>query len=469
MATFEQYYDANPMGAIDRNQWTEWDPVINVAFHDHAIFSPLIQWADMSPQAKLLVTGRELLPGHVNHNAIALRQKYISAAYMDSRERKIKADKRYGGKVQYDAYDQLINQWRLGGRQGFADGILRQHLNRSILITHEKLARDATLNNANVVSYAGGATNFAGLLGTSDYKFIIEELRQVDLRLSVRVKDAMLQWGQYDGAPVPGVKDKLVITTPGVVYDIWDQMDSRYMMDLRDLGDQRIINGGAVRYKGWTIVEDWDAALWNAGPLVKQVAITSPVTAGDGALDPDADNPLDATYYVGQGSAGVTHYVQCSDLGTSQFKVGDFITLHTAKTNANGVTDGVDALDGQTMVLEIARVDEVNERLTFRMPVMDDYNLAFTGTPNGGAAQTCYGFITKGAHIHPLYQMGARGHSLFAFKRRLALHNPPAVDDFEAVTRVSWDEYGSVNKWQGDLHEVHYVRASFGNRDVVGV
>jgi hypothetical protein len=469
MATFEEYYDANPMGAIDRNQWTEFDPVINVAFHENSIFTPLIQWADMSPQAQLLVTGRELLPGHVNHNAIGLRQKYITAAYFDSRERKIRANLRYGGKVQYDVYDQLINQWRLGGRQGFADGILRQHLNRSILVTHEKIARDATLRNANVVTYPNGATSFADLTAAGDYKFVIESLRQTSLRLSVRVHDAMQQWGEYDGAPVPGIKDMLVITTPGVIYDIWDQMDSRYMMDLRDLGDERIINGGQVRYKGWTFAQSWDAALFNSGIITKQVAVTLPITAGDGAMDPDVDSPLDATWYVGQSSSGVTHYVQCTDFAPGDFAVGDFVTLHTARTASYGITNGVDPLDGQSMVLEVASVDAAANTLIFRMPVMDDYNAPFTATPDGGASGTCYGFITKGAHIHPVYEIGARGHSLFAIKRGVKLHTPPAIDDFESVTRVSWDEYGAINKWQGDLHEIEFVRASFGNRGVVGV
>lgn len=469
MATFEDYYDANPLGAIDRNKWTEFDPAINVAFHERAIFTPLIQWGDMNPQAQQVVTGRELLPGHVNHNSIGLRQKYISAAYFDSRERKIVANQRFGGKVQYDTYDQLVNQWRLGGRQGFADGILRQHLNRSILETHEKIARDATLTNANVKTYSGGATDFSGLAATGDYKYLIENLRQVTLRLSVRVKDAMQQWGEYDGSPIPGVKDMAVITTPGVVYDIWDQMDSRYMMDLRDLGDQRIVNGGQVRYKGWTFIESWDAALFNSGILSKQVGVIAPITAGDGALDPDVSAALDGTYYVGQSSDAVTHYVQCSDFGSSDFAIGDFVSLHVQRINTNGVTNGVDPLDGQTMVLEVAAFDAATNRLTFRMPVMDDYNVAFTATPDGGSAATVYGFITKAAHIHPVYEIGARGNSLFAIKRGLKLHTPPAIDDFQSVVRVSWDEYGQINKWQGDLHEIHYVRASFGNRSTVSV
>ena len=470
MATFEQYYDANPLGAIDRNQWTEFDPVIQVMFRNKSIFTPLIQWAPLNPNASLFVTGRELLAGHVNHNPIGLRQKYITSAYFDSRERRLSANKRYGGKVQFDHYDQIINQWRLGGRQGFADGILRQHLNRSMLVTHEKLARDSMLTNVNVTTYPSGATDFAGLLANSDFKYDITHLRETELRLSVRAKDAMQEWGEYDGAPVPGVSDMLVITTPGVIYDVWDQMDSRFMSDLRDLNDARIMNGGVVRYRGWTFVQSWDACLWNAGTIVKQVAVIGPITAGDGAPDPDT-TALDGIFRVGQNSSGITHYVPCTDLGTTQFVKGDMVTLHVGRTATYGITDGVDPLDGRTMLLEVYAVDETNERLSFRMPVMDDYNESFTYTTlaGSGSVGTGYAFITKAADIHPVYEIGARGGSLFAIKEGIRLHNPPAIDDFESVVRVAWDEYGEINPWQKDLHEIQYVRATFGNRGAVGL
>jgi hypothetical protein len=464
MTTFEDYYDANPLGAINKNQWTEFDPLINATFQDRAVFTPLVQWADMNPNAQLYVTGRELLPGVVNHNSIGLRQKFITAAYVDSRERHIVSAARYGAKVQYDVYDEVINQWRGRGRAGFADGILRNHLSRSILLTHEKLARDATINNCNVVTYANGATNFAGLSASSDYKFNIQELRDVALRLSVRVKDAMLAWGEYDGAPIPGVNDMLVITTPGVIYDLWDQMDSRYMMDLRDLGDTRIINGGIVRYKGWTFAQTWDAALWNSGTITKQVGIQNPVTAGDGAYDP-AVSAVDNTYYVGQNSSGVTHYVMTTGFSSTDFVAGDFVSLHTARTSAYGVSNGCDPLDGATVLMEVVHADNSTGELVFRMPVMEDFNVPIQDATLG----TVYGYITKAAHVHPVYEIGARGHSLFAIRRGLKLHTPPAIDDFESVVRVSWDEYGQMNKWQGDLHEINYVRATFGNRGSLSV
>ena len=121
------------------------------------------------------------------------------------------------------------------------------------------------------------------------------------------------------------------------------------------------------------------------------------------------------------------------------------------------------------MVLEIQSVDAANDRLTFMSPVMDDYKESFIGTPDGGSSATLYGYITKAQHIHPVFLVGARGSNLFAIRQKVEIHAPPAVDDFVSVARVSWDEYGAMNNWNGDLNEIHYAAASFGNRGAISI
>lgn len=469
MSDFDLYYGLNPVEVWDQNRWTIYDPEIAYAFRMSSIFTPLVAWVPLENNAPLFVTGRELLPGHVNHEPIGLRQRYTTAAYMDSRQRQVRADYRYGGKVQFENYDELINMWRKGGTRGFIEGILRQHLNRSIVETHEKLSRDAFIENVNVKTYAGGASDFSGLSASEDYFYDIKEMRNVKLRLSVRAKFTTHQFGTYAN-PVPGSSDLLVITSPAVVYQLADQMEGEYMQNLRDLRSEQIMNGGAIRYQGVTYVEDWNSVLWNAGAIVKQVAVTQPITAGDGAPDPST-TAIDGTWYVGQNNSALKHYLQCSDLGTGQFKAGDFISLHTVRTNANGVTDGCDPLDGRTMVLEVLSVDEVNERLVLRQPVMDDYSEGFSYTTlaGSGATGTAYAFVTKAAHIHPVIEVGARGAQYFAMRRGIQIHTPPAIDDFQQVHRITWDLFGGMNKWNGDLYELHYTRAPFANRGAVGI
>lgn len=329
------------------------------------------------------------------------------------------------------------------------------------------LARNGLLANTNVKVYMGGATDFDGINATGDYKFDIKVLRDIKLRMSWRTKFAVGRAGNYAN-PVPGNNDLLIISTPGVVFDTWDQQDNEWMMNLRDLQDERIINGGVIRYNGFTVVETWDALLANCGSITKQVGITSPVTAGDGAPDPDSAT-VAGVWYMGQSSSGITHYVQCSDFGASDYAVGDIVTLHVNRTSGNGVTNGVDYTDGMSMDMEVQAVDATNNRLTFMTPVMADFKDGFIATPQGGSSATVYGFITKGQHIHPVYMIGARGGSRFAIRRMVEIHTPAPVDDFESMYRTSWDEYGEMNNWQPDLQEIAFCAASFGNRGTISI
>lgn len=473
MSDWSTYYDANPIGVIDRNRWTLWDPAISAKFIQSSIFTPLVGWATLeslgAQNAPLFVTGREMLQPITNHNPIGLRQRYLDALYTDSRERHIVSNNHYGSKIQFERYDPLINMWRANGAGGFVEGILNQVLGNTIVWTHEKLCRDAIINNTAVQTFAGGATDASAMGAVSSNKFDIRELRKVALRLSIRARFALQNWGDYND-PVPGNNDKLMITTPGVMFDLNDQMDAEWMQNLRDLKDQRIINGGVVRYQGWTIVETWDAALWNMGMITRQVGVTLPIVAGDGAPDPTV-GPV-GVWYVGQASSNIKHYVQCTDLGTGQFHAGDFITLHVARTTKFGVADGCDYMDGRSLLMEVLSVDEVNERLVFRMPVMGDYQDGFVSTSLAGVAQaaaTYYAYITTGAHINPAYLFGARNGNFFAIRQQVKLHTPAPIDDLEMVQRVAWDLYGGMNNWQPDLNEINYVRASFANRGDVEI
>lgn len=470
---FEVYYDQNPIAAWDRNRWTVYDPAINVAFRTNSLLTPMVNWTPLEAfgggNAPTVVTGREALPGHSNHNTIDVRAKYINAAYMDSRERRITAPYHYGGKVQLDSYDSLINMWQNGGAQGFIDGILRQHLANDIVTQHEKIARDMILTHTNVKTYANGAANFSAMSANSAYLFDPTVLRDMKLRLSFRSMFALQQYGEY-AQPLPGMNEGLIMTTPGVFHSIWDNLNHEYIQRLNILQDKSILNGSIISYEGFNFMESHLLTMWNCGAITKQVAVTAPITAGDGAPDPDSTT-VDSTWYVGQSSSGLTHYVQCSDLGTSQFAAGDIVTLHTARTASWGVTDGVDITDGDTMTLEVLSVDENNERLTFRQPVMADFptGTGYTTLAGSGSVGTGYAFITKAMHVHPMYVFGARGGSTFAIRRPVQLHMPQPVDDFESVWRVSWDEYGGPNKWNGDLAELHFVAGSFGNRGSVGI
>jgi hypothetical protein len=217
-------------------------------------------------------------------------------------------------------------------------------------------------------------------------------------------------------------------------------------------------------------MQSWDAALFNMGPIVKQVAVIEPVNNGDGAPDPDSE-AIDDLWYVGQGSSAIKHYVQCSNFEVGDFAPGDFVTMHTARTNSWGVADGVDVTDGYTAVFEVYEVDAVNNRLVFRTPVMTDYTQQVPYTSLGGqaASGSTFAFITKGLHIQPAYIFGARGGLRFAMRKPVQIYNPPAIDDFQSTVRLAWDLHGEMNRWNTDLWEVHMTVGSWGNRGSVAL
>lgn len=474
---FDRYYNINPISAWSQNRWSVVHPAIAVAFRQNSLFSPLVDWVPLSQEAAgtgvanptEITTGREALPGHINHNPIDTRQKYITADYLDSRERKLRSRYRYGGKVALESYDELVNMWRAGGTQGFINGILRVHLNNSIVGTFEKIARDSLLTMGNIHTYAGDATNAAGLQTTTNYTLDPAILRDVKLKLSVRSKWALQNFGDYSN-PLPGSNLYLVITTPGVFHSIFDNLQNEYVQRLSMLGNQSIMNLDMVQYEGFLFMQSWDAALFNMGTISKQVAVTEAINAGDGAPDPDVE-AIDSLWYVGQSSSGIKHYLQCSDFGSTDFAVGDFVSLHTSRTASWGVTDGVDVTDGYTAVFEVQEVDHTNNRLVFRTPVMTDYgqSFAYTTLAGQGATGSAFAFVTKGIHVQPSYIFGARGGLRFAMRRPVQIYNPPAVDDFMSVTRTAWDVFGEMNRWNTDLWEVHMAVGSWGNRGSVGL
>jgi hypothetical protein len=345
--------------------------------------------------------------------------------------------------------------------------VLRTRLMGGIIETHEMLARNAILDFAihkflpDGSAWVTASNNFSTITTASAWKIDIKLLEQARLRMAERSMDYRQTWGTY-AQPVPGFPgDILVITTPGVMYDLWNTPEGQWMQDLRELQDQRIINGGVVRWKGVTFVETMWAQLFNAGSITKQVAVTEPIHFGDGAPDPDSTS-VDNVYLTGQSGADQVHYVSCSDLGTGNFVAGDRVTIHIERTGDWGVTNGLDFTDGMSYEAEIYSVDETEERITFRQPIPLEYTKAFQATPQGGAATTCYAFITKAQHIHPIYIIGARGMATFASRRKIRVYNPIDTADLPNVLRVSWDEYGEMNRWNLDIYEVHYVAASSG-------
>lgn len=273
----------------------------------NSMYTPLHNYIAMPQGADTWYTGREMLGNHVNIDSIGLRQRWLDAMYIDSRTKKLVSNARYGNKVQLHRFDELVSRYG-NGTPAFMLAVLRTRLMNGIKLTHELLARNALLQwaqfafLANGTPWSVGTADWSTLTATSTYQVDIKFIEDVRLRLAERSKEFLQEWGTY-AQPVPGAqfeRDLLVISTPGVIHDIWNSPSGQWMEDLYALQDQRIINGGMFRYKGVTFVENRDTGvLYNAGPITRQVGVTSPILWGDGSPDPDT-TAVDSIWYVGQ-------------------------------------------------------------------------------------------------------------------------------------------------------------------------
>jgi hypothetical protein len=131
-------------------------------------------------------------------------------------------------------------------------------------------------------------------------------------------------------------------------------------------------------------------------------------------------------YAVGQQS-GVLKYITVAS--ATGFAVGDLVTIHRTRTNANGVTNGVDYTEGSAENRIIRKIS--GAQISFDKPIMEDL-----ATNLGGGV---YAYMTKARHIHTAAFIGGPGGVALGVGIAPELHTPAVVDDREAMHRFSWD------------------------------
>lgn len=407
----------------------------------------------------------------------------VTKRYVDTRQRRLQARQRWGAKVQYDRRDQMVTRYG-NDTASFISAVLRDQLADNIVGQQEKVSRDGILDNCeftfmhNGDAFSNGSNDFSDLPTNSAGVFDVTLLEEVALRMSFRVEDTLKQYGTY-ARPVPGSNFRdsvLVMVTTPTYWAIWNSDEQEFMVDLRQLRDQRIINGGRIEYRNMVVQDTgYKMVLWNAGTLSKQVYVTSPIEYGDGAPDPD-DTQIDSTWLVGQDASDTTHYIQCSAFSDGDFEKGDMVSIHTTQTNEYGITGGCDPLHGKTVLMEVYSADHSNNRLALRRPMTEKFDQAFTITTlNGSTGQNLQGYalVTKAQHVHPVVIVGAREMVQFVKREQptggwIEYNTPSDTEvDFPSIERVTANWYGEINPWNLDVYEMYYTAAPFGNRGSV--
>jgi len=341
--------------------------------------------------------------------------------------------------------------------------LLRGLLGQNVVRKFELLARNAYLSGPKTFwTYAWDEsdrpTSFATIESTD--VFNIDIVNEWNLRL-----------GNTGSPVIPGdsASAKLAIMPPGVVYDFYKGLADAATNEAQMWRDAKLYAGQELRYelgsyKGVRFMQhpndrygQNNSILYNCGVIAKQYGITSPIQRGDGSPDPETTK-VDDVWMVGQ--KDVTHYIQLETADLSGFAAGDIVTIHTVRTNAYGVTNGVDPLSGKTIQRRVVAVDDGNNRLAFDRPIMREYTAPFYATSDDGGAGTFYAFVTKARHIGFVLVLGSRGGIMGEVARPIKFYEPKPIDDFESVWRYVWDIVAGWNLWEPNMFECHFCAVS---------
>ena len=450
------FYDKNPVSVVDQDRWVHQHPEVALQFRQKAVYTPLVDWTNEPMSTGALNTrSHEIMEGDVDISAIPFTQNYVEPLAVDSRQREYTFS-RYGQVVQAHKSESIVGQFLKSGGRDWRP-LLRGVLGNSVVRVNEALARNAFLLGPKAFwTYSGGVASIGAI--SADETFDPAVINEWNLRLG------------YTGSPIiPGdvSSAKVAIVPPGVTYDLMNALpaassnESALFRDVAIYGDQTpILNNEIGKYKNVRFIQAPSdkygmnsAVLYNAGDITKQYTVTSAISIGDGAPDPETTQ-VDGVYYTGQ--AGATHYIQLENFADGDYVVNDIVSIHPTQTADYGVTNGVDFLAGKCIQRRIVSVDHSNNRLTFDRPIGMAYDSSSTLVSHSGSSTTGYAFVTRAKHIGFILVMGSRGGVLGAVAEPLQFHEPVAIDQFESVFRFSWDSYHGYNMWEPNLFECHF-------------
>lgn len=442
---FDTAYPDNPWAGITTKERIFYDPVLREIFRQNNVYARYATFVqNLANRNAKTMNISEVLDIHPNNDQLGLRDIYLPASHVDSRSLDI-TFARYGGKVAYHVYDEIITYWQTQGGAGSLSAIRRivqDKLGQHMVDVQDLLARNAFLG-VPFALYADGASGFNTL--TPQSKMSTAILNEIQLGMQYRNVPGFKQEDDQGG-------DLICITSPGVIFDIQTQTNPADWLVPKAYGDpSTLLKYEIGTYRNVRFIRSPKATLFNCGDITIQTTVTSPILAGDGSPDP-ASTKVDSTYKVGQPAA--THYIQL-DAGTdmTQFAVNDIVTIHLNRTSAFGVTNGVDYREGTLHNRRIAAIDAGNHRLSFVIPIMVDMN-----TDLGGGV---YAYVTKGVHIHSSTFIGGNDGIVMGVGRPPRLHFPAPVDDFDAMFRFSWDSYQGYLNYRPEVLEVFFSGGSF--------
>jgi len=435
-AGLDTYYGDEPWSAWDINQRDWYVPLLQRAYHQRSNFGAMVPVkVDFTAQRTGTIIWTGLMDLEPAIDSIGLRDMWLQSNYTDGWQMRINMT-HYGDKIALHKYDPLVTFFTASGRgaSGLA-GLCRELMGNAIVDTMELQIRNAFLS-APVRYISGGGTGFSAISSS--------DVLDPDLFMDVQLNFA---YSEVVDPNASGGLSAVAYSSPGVIHSVQGRSDYLSRRQYTSEGFRELLRYEVGAWKGVRMINHPLNTLYNMGNITAQAPVTAAITPGDGAPDPGSDGSgtkVMGTYEMGQKAGSQTHYIQLGTFSTgsiSDLAVGDMITIHTRKsagtTAPYDVADAPYPTDGTISNRVIVSIDTGNARICVDKPILKDYTTE--GANDAGTGE--YAFVTKGQHIHATILASAPGGVVGGFAQPPQLHVPPAVDDLEAMFRLSWDGY----------------------------
>lgn len=433
---FENAYGDHPWANITTTQRMWYDPILIQLYQGRSYYAPFVRYIkNLGAVNARQMTITSQFPAHANFDQLGLREMWSDTMYADWMSQTITFN-RYGAKMAFHRYDTIVNYLTSMNSYAAMRQLSNTMLGQSMVTIFDMLARNAMLQMPFPVYAAGNS--FAGLTNNSAK---ISTAMMDETYLQLQYRKSLIPMMQTPAAldSEYGSSTYVVLTTPGVIYDLQQQTDPRaWLVPNAYASATRLLTNEVGMYRNFRYVAAPNNVLWNSGVISAQVPVTSPINEGDGA----PSTKVDGVFLVGQ--PGATHYIQLGATDASgatvdatymnaKFKVNDILTIHTRRTGDFGITNGVDYREGKLHNRRIVAIDAANRRISFDMPIMTAMNTEVT--------TGVYAYVTSGVHVHVSMIMGGTDGVVIGVGEAPRVHVMPPVDDYESMYRTSWDAY----------------------------
>jgi len=335
---------------------------------------------------------------------VGTRQIWFPSNYVDTWKQSISFEF-YADKVALHRYDDRVQAYRFRGQAGLIP-IARTLLSESMVIGLDLLARNAFYDGQRK-HFINDRANFGAVVAGD--KYVLTEAQKVWLDLTYEdVPLAMSPTGN-------GVGTMIAITTPSVIHDIKSSAGTDFITaDLYARPELRLRYEVGM-YDNVRYIAARRNVLWNCGTVVHQAVTQLDYGPGDGAWT----GLVDGVYQVGQ-TSGVSNWIEVDD--ASGFTVNDMVTVHQTRTNAYGVTNGVDYKEGTARLRKIVAI--VGNTIAFNMPLFHEF-------PAGS-------FITLAQSIHPTTYIAGPMGVVNGVGEPIGVEVREPIDDAGAIWRFVW-------------------------------